>query len=98
MKYATTSIAVYGASEDPNADVDFNTINAKLDTEIQNRTIADTNMSYTLSYIENEIIPFDESTYVTNITSTVNLSLGTVIEDGVKKIVLLRNGIAGNKL
>lgn len=98
MKYATTSIAVYGSSEDPTADVDFNTINAKLDTEIQNRTIADTNMAYTVSYVANAIIPFDETTYITNITNAVNLSLGTVVEDGVRKIVLLRNGVVGNKL
>lgn len=98
MKYATTSIAVYGSSEDPTADVDFNTINAKLDTEIQTRELADTSMSYTISYVANEIIPFDETTYVTNITASVDLSLGTVVEDGVRKIVLLRNGIAGSKL
>lgn len=98
MKYATTNISVYGASEDPTTDVNFDTINAKLDTEIQNRELADRDMAYTLSYVADEIIPFDESTYITNITNDVNLSLGTVNENGVRKIVLLRNGIAGNKL
>ena len=98
MKYSTTSINVYGAPEDPDNQINIETVNAKLDTEIQARTAADKQMSDTLSYITEHNIPYDDTRFITNISSDVKLSLGTIEENGVKKIVLLRDGIAGDKL